>query len=167
MKPLRTVIVDDEALARRRIRDLLAPQADVEVVGECAFGEDAVAVLQRDHPDLVFLDVRLPDLDGFGVLERLDGDRPLVIFVTAFDQHAVAAFGVDAVDYLVKPFERERFFGAVERARRAGLVEKHSASQDRRVVRVELTRRGRNILERLSKLHRSEVQRFRKRALGV
>ncbi len=120
MKAIRTVIVDDEPLARQRIRELLVPQEDVEVVGECAFGEDAVAVLQRDRPDLVFLDVRLPDLDGFGVLERLDGDhRPLVIFVTAFDQHAVDAFGVEAVDYLVKPFERERLFGALDRARRA------------------------------------------------
>lgn len=119
MNPLRTLIVDDEAIARRRIRDLLEPDREIEVIGECGFGADAVEALRRDAPDLVFLDIRLPDLDGFEVLERVgEADRPMVIFVTAWDEHAVRAFDVRATDYLVKPFERERLFSAVGRAKR-------------------------------------------------
>ncbi|HEY4102106.1 MAG TPA: LytTR family DNA-binding domain-containing protein [Gemmatimonadales bacterium] len=120
MNRIRTLIVDDEALARQRIRELLSGDDDLEIVGECAFGEDAIAALQRDAPDLVFLDIRLPDVDGFGVLERIAGQPyPLVIFVTAFDEHAVKAFDVRAIDYLVKPFERDRLYSAVGRAKQA------------------------------------------------
>jgi two-component system LytT family response regulator len=120
MNRIRTLIVDDEALARQRIHELLKGDADLEMIGECAFGEDAVAAVQRDAPDLMFLDVRLPDLDGFAVLDRIAGEQqPLVIFVTAYDEHAVRAFDVRATDYLVKPFERERLFSAVGRVKRA------------------------------------------------
>jgi two-component system LytT family response regulator len=120
MMPMRTLIVDDEPLARQRIRELLVDDTELEIVGECGFGEDAVAALQGQATDLVFLDVRLPDLTGFEVLDRLQEDeRPLVIFVTAYDEHAVRAFDVRAVDYLVKPFERSRLRSAVGRAKRA------------------------------------------------
>ena len=110
MKPIRTLIVDDEVLARRRIRNLLRGRADFAVVGECANGHEALSAIRRHAPDLVFLDVQMPDLDGFGVLEGLTADQlPVIIFVTAYDQYAVRAFEFHALDYLLKPFDDERF----------------------------------------------------------
>lgn len=116
---IRALIVDDEPLARERLRQLLEAEPDVEIVGECGDGTDAVAAIERDEPDLVFLDVQMPELDGFGVLEAVPESKlPEVIFVTAFNQHAVRAFEVHAIDYLLKPFDRDRFRTALDRARR-------------------------------------------------
>ena len=114
---IRVLLIDDEPLARERVRKFLEKEADIELVGECADGLQAVAEIQKLAPDLVFLDVQMPELDGFGVLEKLKG-RPLpaVIFVTAHDQFALKAFEVHAVDYLLKPFDRERFQTALRRA---------------------------------------------------
>ena len=110
MKPIRTLIVDDEVLARRRIRNLLRGRVEFAVIGECANGHEALSAIRRHAPDLVFLDVQMPDLDGFGVLEELTADQlPVVIFVTAYDQYAVRAFEFHALDYLLKPFDDERF----------------------------------------------------------
>ena len=110
MKPIRTLIVDDEILARRRIRNLMRGRVDFSVVGECANGHEALSAIRRHAPDLVFLDVQMPDLDGFGVLEGLTADQlPVIIFVTAYDQYAVRAFEFHALDYLLKPFDDERF----------------------------------------------------------
>lgn len=115
---IRTLIVDDEPLARERIKALLEDESDIEVVGECASGRKAVSAIQRQAPDLLFLDVQMPELDGFGVLATLDPERlPVVIFVTAYDQYALRAFEVHALDYLLKPFDRERFKKALERVR--------------------------------------------------
>jgi two-component system LytT family response regulator len=116
---LRVAIVDDEALARERIRTLLAAWDDVELVAECAGGRDAVAAIRRLRPTLVFLDVQMPELDGFGVLKALPAPyRPnAVVFVTAHDRYAVRAFEVNAIDYLLKPFTAERFNATLERAR--------------------------------------------------
>jgi two-component system LytT family response regulator len=115
---IRTLIVDDEPLARRRIRRLLAGDPDVEVVGECGDGVSAAAALQRDPPDLVFLDVQMPGADGFDVVSAVPaGRRPAVVFVTAYDEYAVRAFEVHAVDYLLKPIERGRFAESLERAK--------------------------------------------------
>jgi two-component system LytT family response regulator len=114
---LRVVIVDDEELARERVRTLLAREADVTVIAECANGPDAVEVIAREKPDLVFLDIQMPEMDGFEVLAALRDDLPAVIFVTAFDQYAVKAFEVHAVDYLLKPFKPARLREAVARAR--------------------------------------------------
>lgn len=114
---LRTLIVDDEPLARERIRNLLDGEKDVEVIGECDNGLAAVETIQEQKPDLVFLDVQMPELDGFGVLEQLKGGPlPAIIFVTAHDKFALQAFEVHAVDYLLKPFDRERFQTALHRA---------------------------------------------------
>ena len=119
MKPLRVLVVDDEPLARERVRTLLASETDVEVVGECADGAEAVAAIERLAPDLVLLDVQMPGVDGFDVLDAIPGDRlPAVIFVTAYDRYALKAFEVHALDYLLKPFDRERFGLALDRARR-------------------------------------------------
>jgi two-component system LytT family response regulator len=117
MKPIRAVIVDDEELARRVLREFLASQSDIEVIAECANGFDAVKVIGESNPDLVFLDVQMPKLDGFEVLELI-GREVAVIFVTAYDSYAMKAFDAHAVDYLLKPFSRERFDTAIERARR-------------------------------------------------
>jgi two-component system LytT family response regulator len=115
---IRALIVDDEPLARRRVRRLLAHDADVEIVGDCADGYEAVGAINEHAPDLVFLDVQMPELDGFAVLGRLKPEQlPLVVFVTAYDQYALQAFEVCAVDYLLKPFDRKRFELALSRAK--------------------------------------------------
>jgi len=115
---IRTVIVDDEPLARENLRLRLADHPDVTVVAECAGGKEAVAAIDELDPDLVFLDVSMPDLDGFAVLERLaGGDPPVVVFVTAHDQYALEAFRVHALDYLLKPFADDRFADTMARAR--------------------------------------------------
>lgn len=115
---LRALIVDDEALARQRIRQLLEKVADVEVAGECTNGVEAVQAIEEFGPDLVFLDIQMPELDGFGVIEAVRADRmPATLFVTAYDQHALRAFEVHALDYLLKPFDAARFNTALARAR--------------------------------------------------
>ena len=130
--PIRVLIVDDEPLARERIRSLLQNEPELEIVGECANGTDALATLKRLSPDLLFLDVQMPGMDGFEVLRSLDRDHlPLVIFVTAFDQHALKAFELHALDYLLKPFKQARFKETLQRARdilegqKAGAVSKN------------------------------------------
>ena len=117
MTLLRVLIVDDEAFARQRLRRLLSEQSDVEVVGEAANGREAIGLITSHDPDVVLLDVQMPRVDGFAVLRALDGPAPLVIFVTAFDEHAVAAFNVHAFDYILKPVEPARFAEAIQRAR--------------------------------------------------
>jgi two-component system LytT family response regulator len=113
---IRAVIVDDEELARSLLREYLAGHPEVEIVAECGNGFEAVKTIGELAPDLVFLDVQMPKLDGFEVLELLDS-RPAVIFCTAYDEYALRAFEVHAVDYLLKPFGRERLAAAVARAR--------------------------------------------------
>jgi two-component system LytT family response regulator len=118
--PLRVIVVDDEPLARCGVADLVRKDPGLEVVAECADGRSAVQAIEGLHPDLVLLDVQMPELDGFEVLRRLDpASRPAVIFITAFDEFAVRAFDVHALDYLVKPFDDARFVEALERAKRA------------------------------------------------
>ena len=110
--------MDDEPLARRRIRSLLSTEPDVDVVGECGDGTSAVDSILEHKPDLVFLDVQMPELDGFGVLEKVcTVHLPMIVFVTAYDRYAVKAFESHALDYLLKPFKRERFADAVARVR--------------------------------------------------
>jgi len=115
---MRVVIVDDEPLARRGVRVCLRGAPDVEIVGECDNGEAALRLIPRARPDLVFLDVQMPDLDGFEVWARLPPERrPLVIFLTAHDQHALRAFEIHALDYLLKPIHDDRFADALATAR--------------------------------------------------
>jgi two-component system LytT family response regulator len=115
---VRALIVDDEPLGRERIRTLLRDDAEVEIVGEAADGRRAIAAVQRLKPDLLFLDVQMPEMDGFAVLDAItDKHLPAIIFVTAYDRYAVQAFEVHALDYLLKAFDRQRFEKAVERAK--------------------------------------------------
>jgi two-component system, LytTR family, response regulator len=119
MEKIRTMIVDDEPLARRGIRAQLKDEKDIEIISECRNGSEAVEAIEKQSPDLVFLDVQMPELDGFDVLDAVGVERmPAVIFVTAYDRYAVRAFEVHALDYLLKPFDDERFGKAVQRARR-------------------------------------------------
>jgi len=115
---IRAVIVDDEELARDRIHDLLELQPDVDIVGVCTDGPSAVETIDRTQPDLVFLDVQMPGMDGFEVVENLEAAKlPAVVFVTAHDAHALRAFEIHALDFLLKPFDQARFEKALERAR--------------------------------------------------
>ena len=118
MTKIRTLIVDDEPMARERVLSLLQQQPDIEVVGECADGAQALSAIERLEPELVFLDVQIPVMDGFGVLRALAPNRlPLVVFTTAYDEYALKAFEVHALDYLLKPFDSPRFLRTLERAR--------------------------------------------------
>jgi len=131
---LRVAIADDEPTARATLRLLLARHADVELVAECADGAAAVEAVRRARPDLLFLDVQMPELDGFGVLAALaDEPLPAVVFVTAYDAHALRAFEVEALDYLLKPFSDERFEQSLARARRD--VAEHGLAELARRVR--------------------------------
>ncbi len=115
MKPLRAIVVDDEKLARRGLALRLANIAQVEVIAECANGHEALRVIGTESPDLVFLDIQMPGMDGFDLVCELQADAmPLIIFVTAFDQYAIDAFRIHAVDYLLKPIDEERLMEAVE-----------------------------------------------------
>jgi two-component system LytT family response regulator len=118
MSKIRTLVVDDEPLARERIKRYLGTEPDIEIVGECANGQEAVEAIESMSPDLLFLDIQMPELDGFGVLEVVGAHKiPAVVFVTAYDKYALRAFDVHALDYLLKPFNRERFRRALARAR--------------------------------------------------
>src|SRR6185436_12844676 len=115
---VRTLIVDDEELGRKRIRKLLSLEPDCEIVGECGDGREAIRVIEKSSPDLVFLDVQMPELDGFDVLSQIaPAKMPVIIFVTAHDHFALKAFQAQALDYLLKPFDDERFAQALQRAR--------------------------------------------------
>ncbi|HEX9730834.1 MAG TPA: response regulator [Thermoanaerobaculia bacterium] len=136
---IRTILVDDEPLAREKLRGFLESEPDFEVIGECRDGAEAIRAIQREEPELVFLDVQMPELDGFEVLDRLDRRRlPAVIFVTAYDQYALKAFEVHALDYLLKPFDRERLRRALARVR-----ERRQADELRSRLRALLEERAR------------------------
>ena len=133
---IRAIIADDEALARARVRQFLRDEPDVEVVAEAAHGRQAVEAVTRERPDLIFLDVQMPGLNGFDVCAAIVGNGqppPMVIFVTAFDKYALKAFEVHAIDYLLKPFDRERFQKALGHAREQ-LRRAQSGETDRRLA---------------------------------
>jgi two-component system LytT family response regulator len=133
---IRALIVDDEPLARRGVRARLDREEDFDVVGEAASGREAVRVIAELAPDLVFLDVQMPGLDGFGVVEAVGPDRmPVTIFLTAYDQHALRAFDADALDYLLKPIDDERFAQALARARRR-IEERRGSALGRKLAAV-------------------------------
>jgi two-component system LytT family response regulator len=130
---IQVVLADDEILARQRLRLLLREQADCEVVGECATAAETIELVRTAHPDLVFLDVRMPDMDGFDVVDALSAEKgftmPCIVFTTAYDQYAVRAFEVHAVDYLLKPFAPERLWRTLQRIRERGGAETGEAEE--------------------------------------
>ena len=147
---IRAAIVDDEPLARRRIRNLLVEARDVAVVAECANGKEAIASLEKSPPDLLFLDIQMPEIDGFDVLQAIGvGHVPVVIFVTAYDKFALRAFEAHALDYLLKPFDDERFETALRRARER-IREQQAGDMDRRLeALLGSVRRDHDYLRRL------------------
>jgi two-component system response regulator LytT len=163
---LTAVIVDDEELARRELRYLLERSGNVEIVAEASNGIEAVKIIRSHAPDVVFMDVQMPGLDGFAVLKQLIDDRrvrmPEVIFATAFDQYAVRAFEVNAIDYLLKPFEQKRVTLAVEKAqaRRAGATSA-AETQIETVPQASATERLESLLELLQTQAASTQQRPR------
>ncbi|HSH00467.1 MAG TPA: LytTR family DNA-binding domain-containing protein, partial [candidate division Zixibacteria bacterium] len=149
--PIRTLIVDDEPLARDGVRLLLETDSEIAIIGECANGDEAVEVITREAPDLVFLDIQMPGTDGFGVLRRLHGKHlPLIVFVTAFDQYAVDAFAAHALDYLLKPVDTERFVETLKRAK--------TRIQERSVG--ELSERVRMLLDQMPQPVQSEKSEY-------
>src|SRR6266478_6986951 len=117
-RPIRALIADDEALARKFIRRMLKENRDFEIIGECANGKETVATIRKQNPDVVFLDVQMPEMDGFAVLESIGIERlPEVIFATAYEQYAIRAFELHALDYLLKPFDQARFKDAIKHAK--------------------------------------------------
>ena len=137
------LIVDDEPHARRRLRRLVAAHTGVELLGESTHGVEAVSAIRDLRPDIVFLDIRMPDLDGFGVVQRIGAEAmPVVVFVTAFDQYALDAFRHHALDYLLKPFSDERFAETLDRAL-ARLQEKRSGALYAQLAELVLAHQGR------------------------
>ena len=119
MKHIRTIIVDDEPAARAHLARLLAQDAEIEVIAECRNGQEAIEAVNKHRPDLLFLDVQMPQMNGLEAVERIPADRmPFVVFVTAHDQYAIKAFDLNAVDYLLKPYDDERFFSSLEKAKK-------------------------------------------------
>lgn len=130
---LRVAIVDDEAPARAALRVLLSERDDVEIVEECRNGREAVDAIRRASPDLVLLDIAMPGLDGFDVIAEIGAEQmPLTMFITAHDEHALRAFEADAIDYILKPFDRARFYAAFDRAARR-ITERRTAEWARRL----------------------------------
>jgi len=147
---IRAMIVDDEPLARERIRSLLDDAGDVDVIAECANGREAIEALEESPPDLLFLDIQMPEINGFDVLQEIGvGHVPVVIFVTAYDQFAVRAFEAHALDYLLKPFDDERFEATLQRARER-IRQQQGGDLDRRLRALLQEARGdRGYLQRL------------------
>jgi two-component system, LytTR family, response regulator len=147
---IRALVVDDEPLARRRIRKLLSRDQDIEIIGDCANGYEAVDAITEHSPDLVFLDVQMPEVDGFAVLEGIEpGALPFVIFITAYDQYALKAFEVSAVDYLLKPFDRKRFERALQRAKSRLLSERGNELNQQTLALLQELRAKSRYLERM------------------
>jgi two-component system LytT family response regulator len=148
--PIRVLVVDDEPLAREKIRGIAADDPDIRIVGECSNGAEAIEAIQTIRPDLILLDVQMPEVGGFAVLDALKEEGlPPVIFITAYDHYAVRAFEVHALDYLLKPFDRERFKAAIERAKRQIRRENGTGLDERLLALLEQIREQPRYSERL------------------
>jgi len=159
VRRLRALIVDDETPARAKVRRLLEASGDVEIVGEASTGREAVAAIKRSRPDIVFLDIRMPGLDGFGVLDAVGDDAPYIVFVTADDQHALRAFEIGAVDYLLKPFTADRFAKVLDRARERRTAVPATDAKREYLKRILLVHEGRAIFLAVERIDRVEADR--------
>ena len=147
---IRVLLVDDEPLAREMLREMLQSDPQVEIVGESCNGREALEAIRTEAPDLIFLDVQMPEVGGFEVLASLEKDKlPHVIFVTAYDQYAVRAFEVQALDYLLKPFDQERFDMSWQRAKTQLSRDRNSGTDQRILTLLEELKAGNRYLERL------------------
>ena len=147
---LRTLIVDDEPLARERIKRFLRDEPEIEIIGECGNGTDAIAAIKNDKPELVFLDIQMPEKTGFDVIKTLGSSHmPAIVFVTAYDQYALQAFDVHALDYLLKPFTRERIHRAVARARESMENRRYGNLDERLISLIADLKAEKKYLERL------------------
>ena len=161
---MRALIVDDEAPARAKVRRMLEAAPDVEIIGEASTGREAVAAIKRTCPDLVFLDIQMPGIDGFGVVDAVDRDGgPYIVFVTADDSKALRAFEVGAVDYLLKPFTPERFSQVLERARerlaKLTPAEVPTATERAPLKRLLVSHNGRALFLTVDRIDRIEAER--------
>jgi two-component system, LytTR family, response regulator len=148
--PIRALIADDEALARKFIRRMLKDDHDVEIVGECSNGKEAVAMIRKQKPDIVFLDVQMPEMDGFAVLQSIGIERlPQIIFATAYEQYAIRAFELHALDYLLKPFDQARFKDAIKHAKERFQSERRSEGRTQISALLESIKNRRQYLDRL------------------
>lgn len=142
---IRALIVDDEPHARKRLRNLLSEEADIVLLEDCANGEEALASITESRPDLLFLDIQMPKMGGFELMQELDAEQfPAVIFTTAYDQHALRAFEVHAVDYLLKPFKIDRFQQALDRVRNILSGQQHHSATEN-LLRMLAEQQGRSI----------------------
>lgn len=130
MNTIRTIVVDDEPLARSRVVKLLGQVPEIVFIGEAKNGKEAIALIEQKKPDLVFLDIQMPDMDGFEVIRSLHFS-PFVVFITAYDQYALQAFDVHAVDYLLKPYDNERFYEALQFAKKQLLLQQSASFNDK------------------------------------
>ncbi len=147
-KTIRALVVDDEPLAREIIREMIRRDSEISVVGECGNGLDAVTMIETERPDMVFLDIQMPEMDGFAVIEAVGAQAmPVVIFVTAYDQYAVNAFKVHALDYILKPFDWERFADALLRAK--SQIRRESDLSDKLDALLRQMRKKHDFVERL------------------
>lgn len=146
---IRVLLVDDEPLARGMLREMLSGDPQVEIVGESVNGREALEAIRAHAPDVIFLDVQMPEVGGFEVLEALGKNIPHIIFVTAYDQYAVRAFEVNALDYLLKPFDQERFDISWERARTQIMHDRNGGTDQRILALLEEMKAGNKFLERL------------------
>ncbi len=173
MRKIRTLIVDDEPLARARIINLLSKNEGIQVLGECKNGREALKQIASYKPDLVFMDIQMPDINGFEVLSGGKMEHmPFIIFVTAYDQYALKAFDVKAVDYLMKPYDEDRFQQAVEHARQQilykesallhqkmiNLLDEHRHNNGENIGVVELKEKGRTVLVKIEDLYYVEAE---------
>ena len=150
MQNFRVLIVDDEPISRRRLRRLLAFEPECEMAGECENGREAVDALEREHVDILFLDVQMPEMDGFDVVRAISRSHPLIIFTSAYDEYALKAFEVHAFDYLLKPFDRRRFRESLDRARRQLAQARPAVSNDRLLTLFENLSGARNAPDRIA-----------------
>jgi two-component system LytT family response regulator len=152
---IKTVIIDDEPLARQIIREFLNRHTDIKIVGDCQDAQEALACIERIRPELIFLDIQMPEINGFEMLEMAAEPIPHVIFSTAYDQYALKAFEVNAIDYLLKPYTQERFDTALERARCNIL---HQQSDNKKIVKLlQSLRPEKSHLERLLVKHAGKI----------
>lgn len=173
MKKIRTIVVDDEPLARLRIVNLLKKIDYVSIIGECKNGREALKSIKSYKPDLVFLDIQMPDLNGFDVLSQAQFNPiPFIIFVTAYDQYALKAFDVHAVDYLLKPFDDERFMTALQHAKQQldlkenaflhkkmlRLLENYQHQQSDELSAIEIKEKGRSVIVNIEDIYSFETQ---------